>query len=163
MRCGLATFAGFVFPMLVSAQATNGDSGVVSGERNRAIFQMHDRSSMRSDALRGPTESISAAKSVSAAPFPMPSAPRADPWFGPDKIQHFFTSALIQSLGYGTLRALDVEHRGALAGASAVTAGFGIGKELRDRGRGHGFSVRDLVWDAAGAVTVSLLLARTER
>jgi uncharacterized protein YfiM (DUF2279 family) len=163
MRCGLAAFAGFVFPMLASAQATNWDSGVAYGEWNRLIQQMPDRSFVRSDAQSGLTESVSTPNSVSTAPFPMPDAPRADPWFGPDKVQHFFTSALIQSLGYGTLRALDVEHRGALAGASAVTAGFGIGKELRDRGQGYGFSVRDLVWDAAGAVTVSLLLARTER
>ena len=86
-----------------------------------------------------------------------------DRWFARDKVRHFFTSAMLQSLGYGTLRAMDVEHGAALAGASAVTAGFGIGKELSDRRRGYGFSVRDLVWDAAGAAAVSVLLARTER
>jgi uncharacterized protein YfiM (DUF2279 family) len=88
---------------------------------------------------------------------------RADPWFGPDKVRHFFVSAAIQSLGYGVLRAFDVEHGGALGGASVVTAGFGVGKELSDRRRGYGVSARDLVWDAAGAAAVSLLLASTER
>jgi putative lipoprotein len=86
-----------------------------------------------------------------------------DPWFGPDKVRHFFVSAAIQSIGYGTLRALDVEHRSALAGAGVVTAAFGIGKELSDRRGGRSISVRDLVWDAAGAAAISLLLARTER
>ena len=92
-----------------------------------------------------------------------PQSPAPDRWFAPDKVRHFFTSALLQSLGYGTLRAMDVEHGSALVGASAVTAAFGIGKELSDRRRGYGFSGRDLVWDAAGAAAVSALLARTER
>lgn len=92
---------------------------------------------------------------------PQPTIP--DRWFAGDKVRHFFTSAMLQSLGYGTLRAMDVEHGAALAGASVVTAGFGIGKEFSDRRRGYGFSVRDLVWDAAGAVAISVLLTRTER
>ena len=87
----------------------------------------------------------------------------ADPWFGPDKARHFFVSAALQSLSYGALRAAEVEHGTALGGASAVTAAFGIGKELRDRRQGRRISVRDLVWDAAGAAAVSVLLARTER
>ena len=92
-----------------------------------------------------------------------PQSPASDRWFGADKVRHFFTSALLQSLGYGTLRAMDVKHGSALVGASAMTAAFGIGKELSDRRRGYGFSGRDLVWDAAGAAAVSALLARTER
>jgi len=98
-------------------------------------------------------------------PIPTSQAPQAveDRWFAPDKVRHFFTSALLQSLGYGALRAMDVEHGSALAGASVITAGFGVGKELSDRRRGYGFSVRDLVWDAVGAAAVSVLLARTER
>ena len=92
-----------------------------------------------------------------------PQSAVSDRWFASDKVRHFFTSALLQSLGYGTLRAMDVEHGAALAGASVATAGVGIGKELSDRRRGYGFSVRDLVWDVAGAAAVSVLLARTER
>jgi uncharacterized protein YfiM (DUF2279 family) len=98
---------------------------------------------------------------MSHSPVSQSAAP--DRWFAPDKVRHFFTSALLQSLGYGTLRAMDVEHGSALVGASVVTAAFGIGKELSDRRRGYGFSGRDLVWDAAGAAAVSALLARTER
>lgn len=96
--------------------------------------------------------------------LPMP-ARRAedDQWFGTDKVRHFFISAMLQSLGYGTLRALDVRHGSALTGASVVTSGFGIGKELSDRRRGRNVSARDLIWDAAGAGAASLLLVRTER
>lgn len=100
----------------------------------------------------------------SQVPFFMPSSQLAnDPWFGTDKVRHFFVSAMLQSLGYGALRALDVRHGGALAGASVVTAGFGVGKELSDRRRGSGVSARDLIWNAAGAGAATLLLVRTER
>jgi putative lipoprotein len=95
-------------------------------------------------------------------PEAMQAAER-DPWFGPDKVKHFFVAAALQSLGYGALRAADVEHRNALAGASALTAAFGIVKELSDRRQGRRVSGRDLLWDAAGAAAISVLLARTER
>jgi putative lipoprotein len=86
---------------------------------------------------------------------------RGDSWFGPDKLQHFFTSAFVQSLGYGALRRAGAENGPALLGASVVTATVGVGKELRDRRVRGEFSGRDLVWDAAGAGSASLLLART--
>ena len=86
-----------------------------------------------------------------------------DGWFGPDKLQHFFTSAFVQSLGYGALRRAGSENGPAMAGASAVTAALGIGKEVYDRRTKGDFSVRDLVWDAAGAGSASLLLVRTVR
>ena len=87
----------------------------------------------------------------------------SDPWFGPDKLQHFFTSAFVQSLGYGTLRAAGAEHRSALAGATAGTIVAGVGKELRDRATHGDVSARDLVWDAAGAASATVLLVRTVR
>jgi uncharacterized protein YfiM (DUF2279 family) len=86
-----------------------------------------------------------------------------DLWFGADKVRHFFVSAMLQSLGYGALRAFDLRHGSALAGASVMTAGFGIGKELSDRRNGRRVSARDLIWDAAGAGAATLLLVRTER
>ena len=86
-----------------------------------------------------------------------------DPWFGVDKVKHFFVSAFVQSVVYGTLRATNAGHRSSLYGASAASAVVGIGKELRDRRAGGPFSVRDLVWDAAGAGTATLLLDRTRR
>lgn len=89
--------------------------------------------------------------------------PRGDRWFGPDKLQHFFASAFVQSMTYGGLRRAGADRGSALAGASAVTAMAGVGKELHD-GRSKGqFSARDLVWDAAGAGSASVLLVRTVR
>jgi putative lipoprotein len=87
----------------------------------------------------------------------------SDPWFGPDKLQHFFTSAFVQSLGYGVLRRAGADNSPAIAGASAVTAIVGVGKELRDRRTKGDFSARDLAWDAAGAGSASVLLVRTVR
>jgi putative lipoprotein len=97
--------------------------------------------------------------------FTLARAPehRGDSWFGPDKLQHFFTSAFVQSFGYGALRRAGADHGPAMAGASVVTLSVGVGKELSDRHVRGDFSVRDLVWDAAGAGSASILLARTVR
>jgi putative lipoprotein len=89
--------------------------------------------------------------------------PRGDRWFGPDKLQHFFTSAFVQSVAYGGLRRAGVESRPAIAGASAVTAFAGVAKEMYDARVKGEFSTRDLVWDAAGAGSASVLLVRTVR
>ena len=91
------------------------------------------------------------------------SAPPADAWFGADKVKHFFMTAFIQSAAYGSLRATTLDHGPSLAGASAASIAFGIGKEVHDR-RTYGlFSTRDLVWDAAGAGTATLMLQHTRR
>ncbi|PYP81183.1 MAG: hypothetical protein DMD35_02695 [Gemmatimonadetes bacterium] len=86
-----------------------------------------------------------------------------DSWFGPDKLQHFFMSAFVQSAGYGIFRRAGADNGTAIAGASAVTTAFGEGKELHDRKTKGDFSARDLAWDAAGAGSASLLLVRTVR
>ena len=84
-----------------------------------------------------------------------------DAWLAPDKLQHFFTSAFVQSLGYGVLRRAGADNGQALAGASVITVGAGVGKELVDRRLRGEFSVRDLAWDVAGAGSASVLLTRT--
>lgn len=89
-----------------------------------------------------------------------PASPN-DPWLSEDKLKHFFTSAFVQSMGYGSLRAAGVAHGTALGLATTVTAAAGGGKELWDRRGGGTASVRDLVWDAAGAGAVTVLLVRT--
>ena len=95
--------------------------------------------------------------------FTLGTAPehRGDSWFGPDKLQHFFTSAFVQSVGYGVLRRAGAENGTALVGASVATIAAGVGKELADRRAGRPLSGRDLAWDVAGAGSASLLLART--
>ena len=84
-----------------------------------------------------------------------------DAWLGPDKLQHFFTSAFVQCVGYGVLRRAGADNAPAIAGASVVTAIAGVGKEVYDRRTKGDFSARDLAWDAAGAGSASLLLVRT--
>jgi uncharacterized protein YfiM (DUF2279 family) len=91
-----------------------------------------------------------------------PTAP-PDRWFAGDKLQHFFTSAFVQSMSYGALRTSGLGHGAALAGASVTTAAVGVGKELRDQRLRGEFSVRDLTWDAAGAGAATVLLVRTQR
>ncbi len=92
-----------------------------------------------------------------------PVAVSGDHWFAPDKVQHFFSSAFVQSMGYGVLRTTGMQHGAALAGASAATAAVGVGKEVKDRRTKGEFSLRDLTWDAAGAGAVTVLLVRTRR
>ena len=86
-----------------------------------------------------------------------------DHWFGADKLKHFFMAAFTQSVTYSALQAAKVKHDPAMAAAWAVTAGVSIAKEVHDRRTTGLFSVRDLVWDAAGAGAATLLLAHSAR
>ena len=90
---------------------------------------------------------------------PAPEAPRVpeDAWLAEDKLQHFTVSAAATAMGYGGARfVLDADE--ALVTAGAVALGLGIAKELVDVRRGGPFSLKDLVWDAAG-VALGLTLA----
>ncbi len=86
----------------------------------------------------------------------------ADRWFGADKVKHFMLTALVQSIAYSVTQVTTKAPRSSLLlSASVASAAAGIGKEMYDR-RAYGhFSVRDLAWDAAGAGTASIMLART--
>lgn len=86
-----------------------------------------------------------------------------DQWFGGDKLQHFFTSAFVQSMSYGALRTSGLDHGAALAGATVTTAAVGVGKEIHDLHVKNEFSFRDLTWDAAGTGAATVLLVRTRR
>jgi putative lipoprotein len=89
--------------------------------------------------------------------------PPRDSWFGADKIKHFFVAAFTQSVAYNALRLSGARHGVSLAGASAATATISLGKEFYDRRHSSLFSVRDLVWDAAGAGTATFVLERSRR
>ena len=89
--------------------------------------------------------------------------PPRDSWFGADKLKHFFVAAFTQSVTYNALRLSGAGHGISLAGASAATATVSLGKEFHDRRRSNLFSVRDLVWDAAGAGTATFVLERSRR
>src|SRR3954470_15923170 len=90
--------------------------------------------------------------------------PHTDPWFGIDKIKHFFMSAFIESVSYSALQAMRVDHRAAVGGAIGITLGFGLAREIPDkRTPGNIFSVRDLTWDALGTGAGFALLSHTIR
>lgn len=83
-----------------------------------------------------------------------------DSWISRDKLEHFFVSAFVQSVSYSALRTAHASREDALVGASAITMGVGVGKEVYDLRSGESFSVRDLAWDAAGAGAATVLLSR---
>ena len=82
----------------------------------------------------------------------------ADPWFGPDKLKHFFVSAFVESASYGALRAARVNHHDAIVSAAGIAVSVGVAKELHDTRTGEGFSFRDLTWDAAGTAAGAAFL-----
>lgn len=86
-----------------------------------------------------------------------------DHWFGSDKLKHFFMAAFTQSVTYSVLQTAGVRHDPALASAFAVTAAVSVAKEVHDRRRYGLFSIRDLVWDAAGAGAASVLIHNAVR
>lgn len=92
-----------------------------------------------------------------AGDAPVASAPQEDLWLAEDKIRHFTVSTAATTMGYGAARiALDRDE--ALLAATATALALGVGKEVVDLRRGGPFSLKDLVWDAAGiAVGVALV------
>jgi uncharacterized protein YfiM (DUF2279 family) len=88
--------------------------------------------------------------------------PRGDSWFASDKAKHFFTAALVQSATFGGLRATGMTQHQSLIGATVVTSGISVGKELSDRHSGGQFSLKDLTWDGAGMVSMTALLRRVK-
>ena len=91
-------------------------------------------------------------------------APHPDPWFGIDKLKHFFLSAFINSVAYSALQAAGANHRSSMAGAIGITMAAGLGREIHDmRVPGNIFSVRDFTWDAIGTVAGAAITAHTIR
>ncbi|MEO6878700.1 MAG: hypothetical protein ABI205_09485, partial [Gemmatimonadaceae bacterium] len=88
--------------------------------------------------------------------------PASDPWFAADKAKHFFMSAFVQSSSFSLLRDAGLGRHAALVGATAVSAATGIGKELYDKQFGGDPSFKDLTWDGAGIVAMTLVLRRTQ-
>jgi uncharacterized protein YfiM (DUF2279 family) len=89
--------------------------------------------------------------------------PSGDRWFSADKAKHFFTAAFVQSASFGGLRALGAGRSWSFAGASVVSSGLSVGKEVYDAKYGGTPSAKDLTWDAAGIIAASVVLRRTER
>jgi uncharacterized protein YfiM (DUF2279 family) len=92
---------------------------------------------------------------------------RGDPgdrWFSADKAKHFFTAAFVQSASFSALRAAGASRPTAFAGATLVSVGVSVGKELRDiRTPGGDPSLKDLAWDFAGIAAASALMGQTHK
>ena len=95
-----------------------------------------------------------------AIPRQSPSA-TTDHWVAADKVKHFFMSALIQSTAYSVGRSVGAGRSNAQVAASVTSLTFGVAKEVRDRRRSRPFSLKDIVWDGAGALTAAALLNGT--
>lgn len=95
----------------------------------------------------------------SAAPGLAP--PTEDRWVAEDKVQHFAMSFATTGMAYGGGRlVLDAEPARIAAASLAVT--LGVGKELVDARSGGPFSLKDLVWDAAGVALGYILAQRID-
>ena len=94
---------------------------------------------------------LAAAALMLALAAPARAADR-DPWLGRDKALHFTACFTIAGLGY-LVASLATERRPVrIATALGLSLAAGLAKEGWDA-LGHGdASVRDLTWDAAGAV-----------
>ena len=84
-----------------------------------------------------------------------------DRWFATDKVKHFFMSALIQSSAYSLARTAQASRSNAQVAAGVTSMVFGVAKEVRDRREAKVFSLKDLVWDGAGALMAAALLNGT--
>jgi putative lipoprotein len=88
---------------------------------------------------------------------------RPDSWFGPDKVKHFVTSAVVEGMSYAAIRATNAGHQSSLIGATVATVALGVGKEVHDRRTAGRFSPRDLAWNFAGAGVGALVVSGAER
>ena len=118
---------------------------------------------MRTAPLAGRAAAALALAGVLAGARAAPAQRPADRWFGADKVKHFVTAFVVQSVAYAGLRVVSAPHGGALAGATAATAAVSVWKERVDRRSTGLFSRRDLVWDALGASAAAIALSHTER
>lgn len=81
-----------------------------------------------------------------------------DPWFGEDKLKHFFTSFVVTSLSASGARLAGLEPRTSVWFGMGTAAGAGLYKEITDSRAGNPFSVRDLVWDSGGIAAAGMVL-----
>lgn len=86
-----------------------------------------------------------------------------DRWFGADKVKHLLMTGFVYGATHAGLQFVRADGRTVTTGAFAGAALAAVGKEVFDRRRGGPFSVRDLVWDAAGGSASALLMKHTRR
>ena len=84
-----------------------------------------------------------------------------DAWFGEDKQRHFAMTFFITSIGHAGGRVAGMDAEPATVLGVALAAAASVGKEIHDRRAGGLFSVKDLVWDAAGIAVGAVLVRQT--
>ena len=84
-----------------------------------------------------------------------------DHWLAADKMKHFFMAAFVQSASFSAMRATGMSKSSSLLGATALTAGVSVGKEIHDQRSGGVVSYKDLTWDAAGMAAGAALSQHT--
>jgi putative lipoprotein len=88
---------------------------------------------------------------------------RTDRWFGSDKIQHFGYSAFLSG-GSAIIanRHFDRGDDDSIFIGIGISVSLGAAKEVIDYNRpGQTSSIKDFIWDIAGAITGSLLASLT--
>src|SRR5688572_20360888 len=90
--------------------------------------------------------------SMALSPAPLP-----DPWFGEDKLKHFFGTFVVSSFAGSGARAAGFDRPVRIGATSGIGAGTGVAKEVADyRARGQ-FSYRDLLWDMVGVAAAAVV------
>ena len=84
-----------------------------------------------------------------------------DRWLAADKMKHFFMAAFVESASFSAMRATGMSKSSSLLGATALTAGVSVGKEIHDQRSGGVVSYKDLTWDAAGMAAGAALSQHT--
>jgi uncharacterized protein YfiM (DUF2279 family) len=130
-----AMIAWFVAAQLLVAPAVPADTGAMS-----AMSAMSATHAIDQDRTQGALNK-------------RPLVPEGDAWLGADKFKH---AAMSYAITAYTFAATDSEPAAVASGAIA-----GILKEIYDRRRGSLFSVRDLVWDAAGVALAYAVVKQT--
>jgi uncharacterized protein YfiM (DUF2279 family) len=84
-----------------------------------------------------------------------------DGWFGPDKLKHFFMTAVLQSFAYSAAQAAGADSGDAMRIGLAAAGVAAVGREIYDARSKQRFSIPDLVWDAGGGVAATAMLRHT--
>jgi uncharacterized protein YfiM (DUF2279 family) len=150
--------SGMVAPTRIAAQPPH---NVIRPIAEASRTECHDPDRCRPLRMCGPVERTLAVADRRKSPragCPPVLAQARDRWFAEDKVRHFFTSYGVAALGYGSTRLVGFGHHDAMKLSLAGAAVAGIGKEVLDVRRGGPFSLRDLVYDAAGIAVAGAIL-----
>jgi uncharacterized protein YfiM (DUF2279 family) len=93
--------------------------------------------------------------------YTLPAAQERDAWLGEDKFKHFAMSYMITATSFAAARIVTDRDASVTTGI-ALGVAAGIAKEMYDKRDRRRFSVRDLLWDAAG-ITAGALIAKQTR